>query len=53
MVFQENLVHSVSINPVLSTINLLMWFIVYQEVAKMPDIGTYYQLNCIGQWEGI
>ena len=31
---------SVSINPVFSTIKLLRWFIICQEVAVMPDIGT-------------
>ena len=42
------LVHSVSINPVLSTIKLLRWFIICQEAAIM----TYYP-NCTGQCEGI
>ena len=46
MVIPGNLVADVlccvSINPVLSTIKLSRWFIVFQEVAEMPDIGTYY-----------
>ena len=33
------MVHPVSINPVLSTIKLLKWFIVCQEAAVMPDIS--------------
>ena len=43
MVILGKLLHSVSINPVLSTIKQLRWFIVCQEVAMtsamMPDIG--------------
>ena len=32
-------VHSVSINPILSTIKLLRWFIVCQQVTMMLDAG--------------
>ena len=39
MVILGKLVHSISINPVLSTIKLLRWFIVCQEVTMTPDIG--------------
>ena len=49
MVILGKLVDSVSINPVLCTIKLLKLFIVYQESAMMPDVGTTYYLNCRGQ----
>ena len=48
MVVIGKLVHSVRINPVLSTIKLLRLVIVCQEAAMMPYIGTYY-LNYTGQ----
>ena len=33
------MVHPVSINPVLSTIKLLKWFIVCQEAAMTPELS--------------
>ena len=42
MVVLGKLVDSVSINPALSKIKLLRWFIVCQEVAMVPGVGTYY-----------
>ena len=39
------LVDSVSINPVLSTIKLLRWFIVCQEEDVMPDVAWEFHLS--------
>ena len=55
MVILGKLLDSVSVNPVLSTVKLLMGFIaLYNQAVEAkkrcmkPDIGTYY-LNCTGQ----